>query len=150
MGDGRGLALTGTPPPTSQAARAVASGVAPAARTAVVSTSYSSYTWRVIRNKERLTVTVDAELIEAGHEAVKAGRADSLSGWVNAALLEREAKERRLRALAEAVAAYEAEFGTISAQEMAAQERADARRAVVVRGPRRGEARPNGKRRRAA
>ncbi|HZL18843.1 MAG TPA: hypothetical protein VFG23_13975 [Polyangia bacterium] len=104
----------------------------------------------MLRNKERLTVTVDAELIEAGHEAVKTGRAESLSGWVNAALLEREAKERRLRAMAEAVAAYEAEFGTISAQEMAAQERADARGAIVVRGLRRGETRPSGKRRRAA
>lgn len=102
------------------------------------------------RHKARLTVTVDAELVEAANQAVKAGRAESLSGWVNAALAEREAKERRLRAMAEAVSAYEAEFGTISAQELAAQQRADERTAVVVRGSRRAGVRAMGKRPRAA
>ena len=84
--------------------------------------------------KERLTVTVDAELVLAGNRAVKAGRAESLSGWVNDALAEREARERRLNAMAEAVTAYEAEFGHISPEELAAQLRADERSAVVVRG----------------
>jgi hypothetical protein len=88
------------------------------------------------RRKERLTVTVDAELIVAGNRAVKAGEADSLSGWVNDALAEREAKARRLRGMAEAIAAYEAEFGVITEEEMAAQRRADARAAIVVRGRR--------------
>ena len=49
--------------------------------------------------KERMTVTVDAELVEAGNRAVKAGRAPSLSSWVNDALGEREAREQRLRGL---------------------------------------------------
>jgi hypothetical protein len=84
----------------------------------------------MLRNKKRPTVTVHGDLIAGGHEAVKAGRAKSLSGWI-----ERETKERRLRAMAEAVAAHEAEFGTISAQELAAQDRADARGAIVVREP---------------
>ncbi len=97
-----------------------------------------------------MTVTVDAKLVEAGNQAVKAGRAESLSGWVNDALAERDAKERRLSAMAEAVAAYEAEFGTISAQEMAAQQRADERTAVVVRGTRRSGARAMGRRPRAS
>jgi hypothetical protein len=88
------------------------------------------------RLKERLTVTVDAELIVAGNRAVKAGRAESLSGWVNEALAEREAKDQRLRSLAEAVAVYETEFGTISVEEIAAQQHADERAAIVVRGPR--------------
>ncbi len=66
------------------------------------------------KRKARLTVTVDAELVQAGNRAVRAGRAESLSGWVNVALAEREAKERQLRAMADAVAAYEAEFGPIS------------------------------------
>ncbi len=87
-----------------------------------------------VKKKERLTVTVDAELILAGARAVKAGRADSLSGWVNDALVERQVKERRLQAMAEAVAAYEAEFGVITAEEMAAQERADEKNAIRVRG----------------
>ena len=70
--------------------------------------------------KERLTVTVDANLVAAGNQAVAAGRAESLSGWVNRALAEREAKERRLLAMAAAVARYEARFGTISEDEIAA------------------------------
>jgi hypothetical protein len=89
------------------------------------------------RRKERLTVTVDAELVEAGNLAVASGRAASLSGWVNLALAERSAKERRLLAMAKAVAGYEARFGVISPEEIAAQQRADQREAIVVRGARR-------------
>ncbi|MBI2374150.1 MAG: hypothetical protein HYV07_09135 [Deltaproteobacteria bacterium] len=82
--------------------------------------------------KERLTVTVDPEWVAAGSEAVAAGRADSLSAWVNTALAERVTKERRLLAMAAAVAAYEREFGEISAEEMAAQARKDLENAVVT------------------
>ncbi len=103
-----------------------------------------------MKRKDRLTVTVDAELVEAGNRAVKAGRAESLSGWVNAALAEREAKERRLQAMAEAVAPYEAEFGTITAQELAAQQRADEEQAVIVRGRSRTRTRARPHPRRAA
>lgn len=46
--------------------------------------------------KERLTVTVDRTLLDAGNQAVSDGRADSLSAWVNLALAERVTKERRL------------------------------------------------------
>lgn len=86
-----------------------------------------------MRNKERLTVTVDPELIEAGNQAVAEGRAASLSGWVGLALAERAAKERRLQALTEAVAAYEDAFGEITAAELAAQQRADRQDAIAVR-----------------
>jgi hypothetical protein len=103
-----------------------------------------------MRTKERLTVTVDADLVVAGNRAVKAGRADSLSGWVNEALAEREARDRRLQAMSEAIAAYEAEFGTISAEEIAAQSRADERAAIVVRGSRRAGPRGRGGRAKAA
>jgi hypothetical protein len=84
-------------------------------------------------SKERLTVTVDSELIEVANRAVTEGRVASLSGWVNLALTERAAKERRLRALTEAVAAYEHEFGEITTAELARQERADRRNAISVR-----------------
>jgi hypothetical protein len=84
--------------------------------------------------KERLTVTVDRTLVRAANEAVAAGRASSLSGWVNLALAEQAAKERRLLALSEAINSYEAEFGVISPAELVAQERADRRTATVVRG----------------
>lgn len=90
----------------------------------------------MIHRKERLTVTVDPTFIAAGNDAVAEGRADSLSAWVNAALAERVAKERKLAALADAVAAYEKEFGQISDQELAAQARADRESAVVIRGRR--------------
>jgi len=86
--------------------------------------------------KERMTVTVDAELIEAGNRAVRAGRADSLSSWVNDALAERDLRERRLRGMAEAIAAYERAYGAMTDDEMLAQERADQKGALVVRGRR--------------
>jgi hypothetical protein len=85
-------------------------------------------------SKERLTVTVDPDLVRAGAQAVAEGRVDSLSGWVNLALSERAAKDRRLRALAAAVSAYEAEFGAMTGEELAAQQRADRAAARVVRG----------------
>jgi glycerol dehydrogenase-like iron-containing ADH family enzyme len=102
------------------------------------------------RRKARLTVTVDANLVAAGQSAVRAGRADSLSGWVNAALADRDAQERRTRALADAVAAYEAQFGEITPMEAAAQERADQKAAVVLRGKRRRAPLRGGRRSRAA
>ena len=83
--------------------------------------------------KERLTVTVDRTLLDAGNQAVADGRADSLSAWVNVALAERAAKERCLAAMRDAVALYEAEFGAISDREIATQAREDRRAAVVVR-----------------
>lgn len=95
-----------------------------------------------------MTVTVDRDLVEAANEAVAAGRASSLSTWVNAALAERVAKERHLRALAEAVAGYEAEFGVISAAELVAQQREDRRTSIAVREPRKKPARSH--RRKAA
>jgi hypothetical protein len=85
-------------------------------------------------SKARLTVTVDQQLVQAAGQAVDEGRVDSLSAWVNQALVERAARDRRLRALTDAVASYEADFGPITAAEIAAQERADRAGALVVRG----------------
>ena len=86
--------------------------------------------------KQRLTVTVDPELVAAGSRAVEAGSAESLSGWVNAALAEKARRDQRLEALSAAIADYEAEFGEITAEEMAVQRRRDRQEAVVVRGRR--------------
>ena len=83
--------------------------------------------------KERLTVTVDPDLVRTAKKAVAAGHVESLSAWVNLALAERVAKERRLRAMRDAIAAYEAEFGAIAPDELAAQQRADRASARVVR-----------------
>lgn len=86
--------------------------------------------------KYRLTVTVDPELIEAGQRAVESGQADSVSSWVSAALDEKIRRDRKLALLAAAVADYEKEFGDITAEEIAAQRRADRESATVVRGRR--------------
>jgi len=99
--------------------------------------------------KERLTVTVDPGYVEAGNNAVAEGRAESLSAWVNAALAEKIAREQRLAALAEAVAAYEKKHGVISLQELADQARADRETARVIRGGTR-PARPKTRRRKSA
>ncbi len=84
--------------------------------------------------KHRLTVTVDPELIEAGQRAVKSGQAESVSGWVSAALEDKVRRDRKLALLAAAVADYEQEFGEISDEEIVTQRRADRRDATVVRG----------------
>jgi hypothetical protein len=70
--------------------------------------------------KRRLSVTVDAELVEASQAAVAVGSAESVSAWVNA--------------LDEFLAGYEAEHGEITDDEMAAAVRRARERAVVVRG----------------
>jgi Arc/MetJ-type ribon-helix-helix transcriptional regulator len=84
--------------------------------------------------KQRLTVTVDPDLIAAGAAAVEAGRADSLSAWVNQALSEYAERDRKLAALDDAIAAYEARAGSITDEELREQQRADRAAAVVVRG----------------
>lgn len=100
-------------------------------------------------HKRRLTVTVDPDLVDAGNAAVAAGLAQSLSEWVNTALLARTARDRRLGALAEAIADFETERGAITAGEIAAQRRADRTAAVVVRGAKPVTVQPSrGKRRR--
>ncbi len=72
-----------------------------------------------------MTVTVDPHLVDVGTRAVADGAAESLSAWVNAALVDRLQREERLAALADAVAAFEEVDGPISDEEIAAQERRD-------------------------
>lgn len=79
-------------------------------------------------------MTVDPELIEAGQRAVKSGQAESVSGWVSAALEDKVRRDRKLALLAAAVADYEQEFGEISDEDIVTQRRADRRDATVVRG----------------
>jgi hypothetical protein len=101
-------------------------------RTAIL----SKYDDCMTRRKERLTVTVDHELVAAGNAAVQRGLADSLSAWVNTAMAAQAARDERLRAMAEAIASYEDEYGVITAEEMAVQQRADRVSATVVRSAR--------------
>ncbi len=84
--------------------------------------------------KRRISASVDADLIEAGQEIVAAGRASSLSAWVNSALRAEVDRDRRLEGLRGFIADYEAEHGEITQAEMAAASRAARERAIVVRG----------------
>ena len=84
-------------------------------------------------SKERLSATVESEFLAAGREAVAEGRVESLSAWVNDALRRQSEHERRLRALDAFLAAYEAEHGGITGDEMEAASRNARARAVVVR-----------------
>jgi len=87
--------------------------------------------------KERLTVTVDPALVQAGNRAVRAGLADSLSAWVNAALVQQVERDAQRRAAHEAIAAYEAEFGAITDADVRAVDEADRREARARRAKRR-------------
>ncbi|HEX9516355.1 MAG TPA: hypothetical protein VF940_09305 [Streptosporangiaceae bacterium] len=84
--------------------------------------------------KERLSASVDADLVSVAQDAVAQGRAESVSAWVNEALRLKVDHDRRLRALDDFIASYEAEQGEISEQEMADAARRARARAVVVRG----------------
>jgi Arc/MetJ-type ribon-helix-helix transcriptional regulator len=84
-------------------------------------------------SKERLSASVDADLMAVAQEAVAQGRAESVSAWVNEALRLKVAHDRRLRAVAEFVAAFEAEHGEITEDEMREAARRARGRAVVVR-----------------
>lgn len=84
--------------------------------------------------KSRLSVTVDADLIAAVHAAVAAGAAESMSAWVSDALRLKVDHDRRLRGIGDFIAAYEAEHGEITEEEMDAAVRRARERAIVVRG----------------
>lgn len=85
--------------------------------------------------RERLSATVEGSLLEAGRAAVARGRAESLSAWVNDALRRQAAHDRRMDALDEFLAAYEAEHGAITEAEMAEATRRTRGRSLVVRTP---------------
>jgi metal-responsive CopG/Arc/MetJ family transcriptional regulator len=68
--------------------------------------------------KRRLSVSVDADLVEAAQATVSTGEAASVSGWVNDALRRQVEHERRLRGIDEFILAFEAEHGEITEAEM--------------------------------
>ena len=59
--------------------------------------------------KQRLSASVDAELVAVAQEAVAAGQVENVGAWVNEALRLKADHDRRLRAVDEFLAAYEAE-----------------------------------------
>lgn len=87
-------------------------------------------------DKDKLSVTVDQDVAAAARAAVSSGRAGSVSAWVNEALHRQVDHERRLSGLDRFLAAYEAEHGTITEDEMAEAVRTTRAEATVVRGKR--------------
>jgi hypothetical protein len=87
-----------------------------------------------MKTKQRLSVSVDADLLSAAAAATRHGPPRTLSGWVNDALRLKVEHDRRLSALAEFIKAYEAEHGEIELAEMDRAARAARKRAVTVRG----------------
>jgi len=86
-----------------------------------------------MKGKQRLSASVDAALMQAGQEAVAEGRAESMSAWVNDALRLKADHDRRMRALDEFIAAYEAEHGEITEEEIRDAARRARAGATVVR-----------------
>lgn len=93
-------------------------------------------------NRQRLSATVEADVLQAGRAAVSEGRAENLSAWVNDALRRQVDHDRRMRALDDFLDGYEAEHGEITDEEIRNATRRTRARAVVVRtsGPGRGAA----------
>ncbi len=73
-------------------------------------------------------------MLAAGQQAVARGEADSLSAWVNAALRRQAEHDRRMQALDIFLAAYEAEHGEITDDEITGASRRARAKAIVVRG----------------
>jgi hypothetical protein len=101
-------------------------------------------------NRERLSATVEAEWLAAGRAAVAEGRAESLSAWVNDALRRQAEHDRRMQALDDFLAAYEAEHGEITDEEIREAQRRSRSRAVVMRTPPAGKGAGSGRRKRGA
>lgn len=85
--------------------------------------------------KRRLSASVDAELLRAAEAAVSDGDADSVSAWVNDALRLKLTHDARLGALGSFIAAFEAEHGEITAEEIRLAGRRASASAIPVRGP---------------
>lgn len=86
-----------------------------------------------MKGKQRLSASVDAELLHAAQTAVDEGRATSISAWVNDALRLKADHDRRMQALDSFLATYEAEHGVITEDEIDETVRRARSRATVVR-----------------
>ncbi len=83
--------------------------------------------------KRRLSVSVDAELMEAAEQAVNRGEAPTLSAYVSDGLRLQLAQDKRLRAMREFIDDYEREFGKITDEDIAESVRVLQSRAIHFR-----------------
>jgi hypothetical protein len=91
--------------------------------------------------KQRLSASVDAELVVAAESAAKRGEVANVSAWVNEAMRLKLEHDRGLAELAGVIAHFEAEHGEITKAEVEKAARMARSRAVSVRGTRAGESR---------
>jgi hypothetical protein len=90
--------------------------------------------------KQRLSASVDADLLVAAEAAAKRGDVANVSAWVNDAMRLKVEHDRGLAELAGVIAEFEAEHGEITDEEIEKAVRTARARAVSVRGTRAGEA----------
>jgi hypothetical protein len=81
--------------------------------------------------KQRLSASVDADLLKSVERAVSPG--GTLSAWVNDAMRLKLEHDRRLQAFDSFLRAYEAEHGEITEEEMRTAARRARARAVTSR-----------------
>jgi len=83
--------------------------------------------------KRRLSASIDAVVLDAAEMAVESGRAASISAWVNGACQRQIDHDRRLAAMDDFLAQFEAEFGEITETDIADATRRTRAAAIVVR-----------------
>jgi hypothetical protein len=91
--------------------------------------------------KQRLSASVDPDLLLEAESAAKRGEVANVSAWVNDAMRLKVEHDRGLAQLAALIAEFEAERGEITDKEIESAVRRARTRAVSVRGTRAGEAR---------
>lgn len=105
-----------------------------------------------MKPKQRLSASVDVDVLVAARAAVAAGRAANISAWVNDALHRQAEHDGRMLALDDFLHRYEAKHGVITDEEIRDATRRARERAIVVRGKKRSGSsrRPQRRRTRAA
>ena len=83
--------------------------------------------------KQRVTITVEVDLLNHAQAAVQAGACRSLSEWIGQAMAEQMAKDARLAAMDEMIAEFEAEHGPITDEQIAETRQRDRDAAAALR-----------------
>ena len=83
--------------------------------------------------KERVTITVEIDLLDHAKSAVETGVCRSVSEWICEAMAEQMAKDARLAAMDALIADFEAEYGPITDEEIAEQRQRDRDASATLR-----------------
>ncbi|MYE73248.1 MAG: hypothetical protein F4240_08185 [Acidimicrobiia bacterium] len=83
--------------------------------------------------KERITITVELDLLNHAKSAVQAGVCRSVSEWISQAMAEQLARDDRLVALDELIAEFEALHGPVTDEDIAEQRQRDREAAAYWR-----------------